>query len=258
MSAKYRQRTQRLNLFNDLEYWATRPDHADTPLLLYQGKTWTYSMFYDMVLRYGHWLKTELGIQPKQIVAMDYMTSDMFAITWMALWSIGATPAFINHLLTGKGLAHCLRISTANICLVDPEVAAAVEDISSELPHMKFVVVTPEVQKAAFSAPAVRSPDEVRHIKDASDLAILIYTSGTTGFPKAAIISWTKVVRLCNISQNMLGLTKGRTLFTVSDEFFFFFFWTTTRRLHTARPCHSTIVLGLLLGSPQLCTRAVH
>ncbi|KAJ6783688.1 hypothetical protein PWT90_08046 [Aphanocladium album] len=214
MAAAYRQRTQRLNLFSDLEYWATRPDHADVPILLYQGRTWTYKQMYETVLCYGHWLKTTFGIKPKQIVAMAYTTSDMFAITWLALWSIGATPAFINNLLTGKGLAHCLRISTATICLVDPDVASAIQEISGELPDMKFVVVTPEVQKSAFNGPSVRSSDELREVKDRADLAILIYTSGTTGFPKAAIVSWTKVIRLCVITQNMLGLRKGHTLFS--------------------------------------------
>ncbi|KAJ3498041.1 hypothetical protein NLG97_g1437 [Lecanicillium saksenae] len=214
IAVAYRKRTQRLNLFLDLEYWATRPDHADEPILLYQGKTWTYAQLYDTVLRYGHWLKTKFDIKPKQIVAMAYTTSDMFAITWMALWSIGATPAFINNLLTGKGLAHCLRISTATVCLVDPEIASAIQEVREELPKMQFVVVTPEIRELAFNGPAVRYPDEDREVQDPADLAILIYTSGTTGFPKAAIVSWTKVIRLCAITQNMIGLKKGHTLFS--------------------------------------------
>lgn len=215
--AAYRERTQRLNLFTDLEYYATRPDYADVPLLLYQGKTWTYARLYDTVLRYGHWLKTELGIKPKQVVAMAYTTSDMFIITWMALWSIGATPAFINHLLTGKGLAHCLRISTSTICLVEPDLAASVQAVSGDVSPMKIVVVTPEVQRVAFSGPAVRCPDEVREIKNRADLAILIYTSGTTGFPKAAVVSWIKIIRLCVITSSMIGLGKGHTMFSVSE-----------------------------------------
>ncbi|TQV90772.1 long-chain fatty acid transporter [Cordyceps javanica] len=209
-----RERTQRLNLFTDLEYWATRPDHADLPILLYEGKAWTYAQLYDAVLRYGHWLKTELGVKPKQIVAMSYTNSDMFVVTWLALWSIGATPAFINFLLTGEGLAHCLRISTATICLVDPAVSSNAQKVERDVSPMKIIVVTPAIRNLAFSGPAVRYPDEVRRINDRRDVAILIYTSGTTGFPKAAVISWAKIIRLCIATGNMLGLGKGHTQFT--------------------------------------------
>ncbi|OAR04534.1 hypothetical protein LLEC1_02489, partial [Akanthomyces lecanii] len=214
----YRQRTQRLSLFSDLEYWATRADHKDLPLFLFQGKTWTYAQLHDTALRYGHWLRTELDIKPGQVVAMAYTTSDIFVVTWMALWSIGAKPAFINYLLTGKGLAHCLRVSTSTICLVDPAVASSVQEVSGDVSSMKIVVVTPEVQRTAFSGPAVRYPDEDRKIEEKSDLAILVYTSGTTGFPKAAIVSWQKILRLCIITRNLMGLGKGHTVYTLKTQ----------------------------------------
>ncbi|EGX88663.1 long-chain fatty acid transporter, putative [Cordyceps militaris CM01] len=214
VQSAYRERAQKLNLFCDLEYWAARADHADLPFLVYQGRTWTYAQLHDTVLRYGHWLRTELGIRPKQVVAMCYTTSDMFVVTWMALWSIGATPAFINYLLTGKGLAHCLRISTSEICLVEPSLASNLQEISADVAPMKILVVTPEVQQVAFSGPAVRYPDEDRKIDDKKDLSILIYTSGTTGFPKAAVVSWIKILRICIVTSNLLGLGKGHTQFT--------------------------------------------
>ncbi|OAA55148.1 AMP-dependent synthetase/ligase [Cordyceps fumosorosea ARSEF 2679] len=215
LTTTYRQRAQRLNLFSDLGYWATRPDHADLPILLQpQGRTWTYAQLYDAALRYGYWLKAELGVKPKQVVAMYYTTSDMFIVTWMALWSIGATPAFINHFLTGKGLAHCLNVSGAAVCLVEPALAAQVQEVEADISPMRVAVVTPEVQKLAFSSPAVRYSDEIRKFESKSDVALLIYTSGTTGFPKAAVMSWARVIWFCAMTGNCLGLGKGHTIFS--------------------------------------------
>lgn len=214
-TASSRQASQQLNLFYYLEHWAKLPDHANLPLVLFEGKTWTYAQLYDTALRYGHWLKTEMGVKPKQVVAMCYTNTDMFIVTWMALFSIGAVPAFINYLLTGKGLAHCLRISTANLCLVDPLVASSVQAVSGDADGMKFVVATPELREKAFSAPAIREPDEARNTKDPADLAILIYTSGTTGFPKAAVVSWAKIYKITAITGTMLGLQQGETMYSV-------------------------------------------
>lgn len=58
-------------------------------------------------------------MQKEEVVAMDFVNSEVFIWVWFGLWSIGAKPAFINYNLTGAPLFHTVRTSTARLVLVD-------------------------------------------------------------------------------------------------------------------------------------------
>ncbi|USP82651.1 acetyl-CoA synthetase-like protein [Curvularia clavata] len=120
------ERRDQLNLFYELESHA-QSSRANQPWIIFQGKRWTYAQAYDTVLRYGVWLKSK-GIEKDDIVAMDFVNSDVFVWVWFGLWSIGARPAFINYNLTGKPLVHTVKTSTAKLVLVDQESKANFND----------------------------------------------------------------------------------------------------------------------------------
>jgi acyl-CoA synthetase (AMP-forming)/AMP-acid ligase II len=113
------ERRDTLNLFYELESQAqsSRANHA---WIIFQGQTWTYAQAYDIVLRYGTWLESR-GVEKDEIVAMDFVNSEVFVWVWFGLWSIGAKPAFLNYNLTGKPLVHTVKTSTARLVLVDEE-----------------------------------------------------------------------------------------------------------------------------------------
>ncbi|KAL1796886.1 hypothetical protein ACET3X_005426 [Alternaria dauci] len=114
------ERRDTLNLFYELEAHAKSSSRANHTWIIFQGKTWTYAQAYNVVLRYGNWLKTK-GVDKDEIVAMDFVNSDVFIWVWFGLWSIGAKPAFINYNLSGKPLVHTVKTSTARLVLVDQE-----------------------------------------------------------------------------------------------------------------------------------------
>ena len=125
------ERRGQLNLFYELEALAQHA-RADHPWIIFHGQTWTYRQAYDVVLKYGTWLRSK-GIQPGEIVAMDFVNSETFIWVWFGLWSIGAKPAFINYNLTGKSLIHTIKTSTARLVLVDEESKANfAEDVMAE------------------------------------------------------------------------------------------------------------------------------
>lgn len=111
------ERRDTLNLFYELETRAksSRSNHV---WIIFEGRTYTYAQAYDTVLRYGAWLKSK-GVEKEEIVAMDFMNSELFIWVWFGLWSIGAKPAFINYNLTGTPLVHTIKTSTARLVLVD-------------------------------------------------------------------------------------------------------------------------------------------
>ncbi|KAK3182558.1 long-chain fatty acid transporter fat1 [Lecanicillium sp. MT-2017a] len=203
--ALLRQRSDRLNMFYTLESYALDKHYADKDILIFEGKHFTYAQFYDKVLRYGAWMRSHLGIKPKDIVAMNFQNSETFLFMWFALWAIGAKPAFINYNLTGKALVHCIKAATTSICLVDPAVADNVTpEVKSKLRKVRFVTFTPDVQATADNISPIRFPDSDRTEDKMSNMAILIYTSGTTGLPKAAIVSWGKCIIGGAIAARML------------------------------------------------------
>lgn len=189
---------------------------ANTVLLIFEGRYWTYKEVYDRVLQYGTWLKTKHNVKAKEIVAMDFINSDQFIFVWYGLWSIGAKPAFINYNLGGKALAHCVRVSTARLMLVDPEVAENItQELKDELKNVQFEVLTPRLQMDISTITPVREPDSARSENKPQNMAILIYTSGTTGLPKPAIVSWTKVIVGANIVPWWLHFKQSDVFYTV-------------------------------------------
>ncbi|KAI9794288.1 MAG: hypothetical protein M1833_000431 [Piccolia ochrophora] len=194
----------RINLYYQLEAYALSKRFANRPLLWYDGQQWSYKQTYDMVLKYGAWLKATHDVKPGEIVAMDFMNSSTFIFVWLAIWSLGAMPAFINYNLVGKPLMHCVRSSTARLLLVEEEVQRSfsphvLEAFSSSTFRddgqgpVQLAVVTHDTESRLISMEPVRQPDFLRSGALRTGMAILIFTSGTTGLPKAAIVSWSKV-----------------------------------------------------------------
>ncbi|KAI8623202.1 acetyl-CoA synthetase-like protein [Xylariaceae sp. FL1651] len=195
--AMYRNSTReskdRCNAFYRLEEIATGKS-AGRVGILFEDRSWTYAQMYEAALKYGNYLKSRYNLKPKDIVALDLMNSDHFLLLCFGLWSIGVKPAFINYNLTGDPLCHCVNTAKSVLMLVDPDVAANVDEgVRQKLGDLRVEFVTEEFIAEAFAVEPVRPPNELRSGELGRDMAILIYTSGTTGLPKAAIVSWTKI-----------------------------------------------------------------
>lgn len=116
---RFAERNDTLSLFYLLEAQA-KSSNRHRPWIIsgQSGEKWSYAEAYETVLKYGTWLKSK-GVQKEEVVAMDFVNSEVFIWVWYGLWSIGAKPAFINYNLTGAPLFHTVRTSTASLVLVD-------------------------------------------------------------------------------------------------------------------------------------------
>lgn len=192
-----------------------RSRRGDDRALFFEGQNWTYKQLYETALKYGTWLKTKYNIKPKEIVAMDFINSEKFIFIWLGLWSIGAKPAFINYNLTGKALAHCIRVSTSRLVLVDPEVQGNVtQEVQDELSSVQFEVFSPELEAEAMSTTAVREDDSARAEDKGQNMALLIFTSGTTGLPKGAVVSWSKIAIGTGVIPTWMGFSSKDIFYT--------------------------------------------
>jgi acyl-CoA synthetase (AMP-forming)/AMP-acid ligase II len=222
------ERRDQINLFYVLEQHATNRSTASSLFLIYDGKEWTFKNVYDIVLQYGTWLKTKYAIGPREVVAMDFMNGPQFIFLWLALWSLGACPAFINYSLTGKPLLHCIKSSTARIVFVDEEVksqftqdvvnalaAPGFHDGKGSAGSVQIVYISQATERLILAGKGVREPDSSRAGAKMHEKANLVFTSGTTGLPKPAIVSWRKSWTGPGKIRILLGLNSHDKLYTV-------------------------------------------
>ena len=228
------ERAHTLNFFYVFEKHALNRKLADHTFIVYNGRNYSYREGYEIVLRYGNWLRTVHGVKPKDIVAMDFLNSSTFVFLWLGLWSIGAVPAFINYNLSGRPLTHSVRTSTSRLLLVDPEVrdffpqeqldVFASPDFRDGKGPLEVLFFTPEVEAQVMQTPAVRADDSTRNDVIRRDMCILIYTSGTTGLPKPAVVSWLKCWNAGVFTSSFSGLKSSDRFYTVCSFFSFFLF----------------------------------
>jgi Acyl-CoA synthetases (AMP-forming)/AMP-acid ligases II len=183
---------------------------------------YTYKELYAMVLRLSHILKYDYGVTGDTTIAIDSMNKPLFIILWMALWNLGATPAFLNFNSKDAALVHCLKISDVAQVFIDPDCAEPIrltEDrIRDELPHVKLHYMNEEELLRVLcdkSRPKFRCPDELRKPNDSDfSCCALIYTSGTTGLPKAGIMSWRKAFMAASIFGYIMKIDKNANILT--------------------------------------------
>ena len=217
-----------MNLFYVLEKHAATKSTSSRSFLAYNGNEWSFREVYDIVLKYGAWLKMTYAIVPKEVVAIDFMNCPRFVFLWLGLWSLGARPAFLNYNLTGQSLLHCLNISTARIVLVDEEVKAqftpeVLQTASSPAFRdgkgpVQVVIFDEALERQILAVEARREPDLSRSTR-AHEMSCLIYTSGTTGLPKAAILSWSKFLVGGIFASRWLRMKSSDRFYTVGLDF---------------------------------------
>jgi acyl-coenzyme A synthetase/AMP-(fatty) acid ligase len=219
------ERRKRLNVFYILENHATSSRTANHPFIVYDGQSWTFQETYQIALRYGTWLRETHGVEPREIVAIDFMNSFTFICIILGIWSIGAIPAFINYNLSGNPLIHTVKTSSARLLLMEEEVfnglpsgqlaTFASSDFRNGKGPVNVVCFTPEVEAQVLQTDPIRVEDGARASATNRDMAILIYTSGTTGLPKPAVVSWRKCWAGGTLSSYWIGLRRTDRIFTV-------------------------------------------
>jgi acyl-CoA synthetase (AMP-forming)/AMP-acid ligase II len=125
---------------------------------------YSWNQTYAMVHRYAQWYLS-LGVKPHDYVGFYLQNSPDFIFAWLGLWCIGAAPAMINYNLSGKALQHCLKISDAQILIVDDvaDLRARIDDERGTLESefgMKIILLD-EAQKAEIHAREPKRPEDL-------------------------------------------------------------------------------------------------
>jgi fatty-acyl-CoA synthase len=169
--------------------------------LEFGARRWTYADLDAAVSRAARWL-LRLGLTFGDRVATYGKNSDAYLLAWLGCSRAGLVHVPVNFNLTGSDLSYILGQSGSRAVLVDPPLAAALEDARADRPDdVEFVVALRDEENSFLAgildvstwgdgeslAGAAEEPP-LPDVTD-TDLAQLLYTSGTTSLPKGAMMT---------------------------------------------------------------------
>ena len=136
------------------------------------------------------------GVRPGERVAVLMANCPEVGITYTALWRAGAVVTPVIFLVSGAELRHILNDSGAVAVVTTPEFVATVVDAASDVPALRLVFVTGDVDLSATASVRVLAFAELEAAqvvanvpREDDDLAALMYTGGTTGRAKGVMLS---------------------------------------------------------------------
>lgn len=189
-------REDRVSLWYVFEAVALK--YPDTTCLWSRDGTYTWSNTRTLAIQYAHWFLSQ-GVQSGQLVALYLTNQPELMIAWLGLWCIGCAPAFINYNLEGAALEHCLRISEADLLLVEQDepcrqrIERSRNHIEKEMRTKIHILDSRLKQFIAKNIPSTPLSDAYRSGIQGSSPLCLIYTSGTTGLPKGCAFTISRL-----------------------------------------------------------------
>jgi long-chain acyl-CoA synthetase len=154
------------------------------------GGVVTFAEHLDRVARLASALRTELGVQPGDRVAVLGLNSLPFMELWHAALLGAAVINPLNIRFSPDELAFVLADSGTRVCFVDRNFAPSIAQIREKVGLQTVVLwgegdvphdVAYEKLLAAGTSTVPVEPEE-------DDPAVLMYTGGTTGYPKGVLL----------------------------------------------------------------------
>jgi fatty-acyl-CoA synthase len=208
-----------LALGAQIEARAAHPEFRDRPLLLQNGRAWTYGRYRDECVRLAHFLAGRMdGPGPGRVAMLLDNHMELLAL-YGACGYGGHTLFGVNTGLRGDTLAGVVNQAEPDVLVVDERLLPEVEQVAGDLrvpATNRFVLRTgggaslgPEdlmtaVERETGGLDVPREPPGVEVGPDAP--LIIIYTSGTTGLPKGIINNHFKLLAIGMVVSGNLGL----------------------------------------------------
>ena len=198
-------------------------------------RQFTYAEFDAAVNRAATMLAAH-GIARGDVVSLLMPNSAEYIIGYFACWKLGALAGPVNSLLKEDETAFVMNNSEARAILLNSEFRERIENIRSELSHLRAVIAFDNEAEAtrAFAGlsqkldreegrPSGKALADARASDtadiDLNDDAIIIYTSGTTGKPKGCLLTHGNVIANARQISNWLGFTQEDRLLTIMPLF---------------------------------------
>ena len=164
----------------------------------------------------------DLGVQRAQLVPVLMSNGPGFAVTWLALSTLGAVSTLLNTAFRGPSLVHALNLSAADTVVAEAGLVQHLADVAGELVHLRRLIVVGDAQAAA-EMPGVQVLDHaslctdsrapIASVHSVTDPSMVLFTSGTTGPSKGCVLSHRYAVRQAQLMIDNLQLRVDDVLY---------------------------------------------
>jgi acyl-CoA synthetase (AMP-forming)/AMP-acid ligase II len=138
----------------------------------------------------------ELGVKPKDKVAIYLPNWPEYIYSYLAIWAIGACSVPLDFMLTEDEIVSCLSHSEVRVLIAKHKANISFANLKSRLPALKQIVSCrlPEEGTVSFEKLLENEAENFTGVKaEEKDYAIIFYTSGTTGKPKGVLINYLQL-----------------------------------------------------------------
>ena len=169
------------------------------------GRTITYAQLTPLIRRLAAGF-ANLGLQKGDVLAIYSPNSPEFALTFLAVTSLGGVVTMVPPLFTDDEIKTQLRDSAARFLVTIPALLGKARDAATASRIEKIIVIgdSGSDDVIPFASLLTRDSEPPASLIDPrEDLAALPYSSGTTGFPKGVMLTHRNLVAmLCQLQAN--------------------------------------------------------
>jgi malonyl-CoA/methylmalonyl-CoA synthetase len=165
-------------------------EHApDKPLLLFEGRQYSYAQLYDAALGWASGLRAR-GLRPGERVALFLENSPAFLAAYLGTQLAGAIIVLVNTQYRQTELRHILGDAGVRLCVTDMERRAELDRVRDKLRGLEEIVQigASDLDNDPLQA-QTRHQSSSFQLPAANDVALIAYTSGTTGRSKGAMLT---------------------------------------------------------------------
>ena len=199
-----------MNLREFVEQQAEK--YGDKVFLYWEDETVSYKQLNKLSNKVAN-LLYDLGIRKGDKVSVYLPNMPEFVYLYLGIPKIGAVTGPVNALFKPREVKFVVGHSEAKAIVTIPKFMEAVNEIKSDLPNLKNIIVIGDhdgkchnfwnlMEKASN-----KSPPKVE-INEKEDVAAILYTSGTTGFPKGVLQTHFNIRRNTEMLQDFLKASK--------------------------------------------------
>lgn len=155
----------------------------------------------------------ELGIRKGDKVCVYLPNMPEYVYLYLGIPKIGAITGPVNSLFKAREVQFVMGHSEAKVIVTIPKLMEIINEIKSNLPNLKHVVVIGDSVESTLNfwelmeRSSENSPPVVK-IDEKEDPAAILYTSGTTGFPKGVLQTHFNIRRDAEMIQAFVQATE--------------------------------------------------
>ncbi len=191
------------------------------PALRFEGETITYATLHDRITHTARALKSELGVNKGDRVAILSLNRPDYLVLLYACARLGAILVPLNWRLAVAEQLYILSDAGANVLVLEQAFAELLPSLTEQVPETTIVGLdfAPPHGTTLDSLLTLGSGNGRNPNTDLSCPLLIVYTSGTTGRPKGAVLRQEAMLWNAAMSQHMHDLTSDDHVLTVLPFF---------------------------------------